>query len=94
MVSRIRIGSSTDPNKKLEIATIPGETTGPFGQTIRGLAGGKYTMLCGLTHNSLGYILPEDEFGREGNNYEETVSLGPATAPSLKTLGYDVIFAD
>ena len=117
MVSRVRIGDATDVNKKLEIVSIPGEATGPFGRMIRNLAAGPYTMLCGLTHNSLGYILPRDEFGRVNENdgptrlddcissmggdceapdtpYEETVSLGPATAPLLEELGYNVLFDD
>lgn len=90
LVSRVRIG---DPDgMKLEIATVPGEATGTFGAMIREFAGGPYQMLCGLTQNSLGYILPEDEFGREGNNYEETVSLGPQTAPLLENSGYRIIF--
>jgi len=90
LVSRVRIGEAD--GVKLEIATIPGEATGPFGAMLRGLAGGDYQMLMGLTQNSLGYILPADEFGREGNNYEETVSLGPTTAPTLENAGYRVIF--
>jgi hypothetical protein len=91
-VSRVRIGSPTNAAEKLEIVSIPGEATGPFGAMIRGLAAGPYTMTAGLTQNTLGYILPADEFGRMGNNYEETVSLGPQTAPQLETLGYQVLF--
>jgi len=91
-VTRVRIGSPTDASQKLEIVSIPGEATGPFGAMIRGLAGGPYTITAGLTQNTLGYILPADEFGRMGNNYEETVSLGPQTAPQLELLGYRVVF--
>jgi hypothetical protein len=91
-VTRVRVGNANNINQKLEIVTIPGEATGPFGKMLRGLAGGTYTMTCGLTQNTLGYILPANEFGRMGNNYEETVSLGPQTAPMLEQLGYQTLF--
>ncbi len=54
-------------------------------------------MLLGLTHNSLGYILTEDEFGNGlfecQSFYEETVSLGPFTTPALNLQAYDPLFA-
>jgi hypothetical protein len=97
-VSRITLGGPGG----LEIVTIPGESTNTFGQYIRGLAGTN-VMLLGLTHNSFGYILPEDEFsyvdqtGDAGlvvpfTGYEEMVSLGPLTAPMLRTQAYNVLF--
>lgn len=92
LVSRVQIGA--DDKTHVNIATVPGEATGPFGKMIREFAGGEYVMLLGLTQNSLGYILPEDEYGRMGNNYEETVSMGPHMAPMLENLGYRVLFTD
>jgi VCBS repeat-containing protein len=100
LVSRITIGGAEGG---LEIVTIPGEATNTFGQYIRGLAKTN-VMLLGLTHNSFGYIVPEEEFSyvdQEGGDglvapftgYEENVSLGPLTAPMLRSQGYNPLFA-
>ncbi|MES1944118.1 hypothetical protein PC39_08384 [Salinisphaera sp. PC39] len=100
-VSRITIGGA-DGGEGLEIVTIPGETTNSFGEYIQHLAGTQ-TMLLGLTQDSYGYILPEEEFsyldltGDAGfllpfTSYEEYVSLGPLTAPLLRLQGYQPLF--
>lgn len=103
LVTRISLGGEGG----LEIATIPGEATNSFGQFIRGLAAqanpGAGMMLFGLTQNSFGYVLPEEEFsyidasGDAGflvpfTGYEEFVSLGPLTAPLLRMQGYLPLF--
>ncbi len=103
LVSRISIGGAGG----LEIATIPGEATNTYGQFIRQLAAtanpGADLMLLGLTQNSFGYIIPEEEFsyvdptGDAGfivpfTGYEEFVSLGPLTAPLLRMEGYIPLF--
>lgn len=96
-VSRITIGGPGG----LEIVTIPGEATNTFGQYIRGLADqsnpGATVMLLGLTQQSFGYIIPENEFliGEVlvfNDPYEEIVSLGPLTAPMLRLQGYNPLF--
>ncbi len=100
-VTRITIGGA---EQGLEIVTIPGEASDTFGRYIRGLAAPQAeVMLFGLTQNSFGYILPEEEFsyidtsGNDGftlpfTGYEEFVSLGPLTAPLLKLQGYNPLF--
>jgi hypothetical protein len=100
-VTRITIGGAASG---LEIVTIPGEATGTFGGWLRGLPSeGATTMLLGLTQNSFGYIIPEEEFryidasGDSGfiapfTGYEEFVSLGPLTAPLLRMEGYLPLF--
>jgi cephalosporin-C deacetylase-like acetyl esterase len=100
-VTRITIGGAASG---LEIVTIPGEATGTFGGWLRGLpSDGATTMLLGLTQNSFGYIIPEEEFryidasGDSGfiapfTGYEEFVSLGPLTAPLLRMEGYLPLF--
>ena len=100
-VTRITLGGE---ESGLEIVTIPGETTGTFGEFIRSLASqNAHTMLLGLTQNSFGYIIPEEEFsyvdasGDAGmlvpfTGYEEFVSLGPLTAPLLRLQGYLPLF--
>ena len=103
LVTRVSLGGAGG----LEIATIPGEATNTFGEFIRGLAAQANpdadVMLLGLTQNSLGYIIPEDEFSyidASGNaglivpftGYEEFVSLGPLTAPLLRLQAYIPLF--
>ncbi len=103
LVTRLSLGGAGG----LEIATIPGEATNTFGQFIRSLAAqanaDAAVMLFGLTQNSLGYILPEEEFrpvdasGDAGflipfTGYEEFVSLGPLTAPLLRMQAYIPLF--
>ena len=101
LVSRISIGEGGG----LELVTIPGEATGTFGEFIRKLADpDDHVMLLGLTQNSFGYIIPEEEFsyfdgsGDGGlvdipfTGYEEFVSLGPLTAPLLRSEGYIPLF--
>lgn len=103
LVTRLSLGGAGG----LEIATIPGEATNTFGEFIRGLAAQANpeadVMLLGLTQNSLGYIIPEEEFsyvdasGDAGflipfTGYEEFVSLGPLTAPLLRMQAYLPLF--
>ncbi|MGH8530326.1 MAG: hypothetical protein ACRETN_10915 [Nevskiales bacterium] len=105
LVNRITLGSGS--GNTAEIVTIPGETTNTFGQYIRQLAhdraGTDNVMLFGLTQNSFGYILPEEEFNYidpsgdagfvlPGTGYEEFVSLGPLTAPLLRIQAYNPLF--
>jgi len=115
LVSRISLGSDDagDASKnRLEIVTIPGEATNTYGQMIRRLAKEspltdakpkRHTMLLGLTQNSFGYIIPEEEFSYvdpsggagfvvPGTGYEEFVSLGPLTAPLLRAQAYAPLF--
>ncbi len=96
-VSRVSFG------EQLEIVTIPGEATNTFGEYIQSLAADRPMLLLGLTQDSMGYILPEDEFsyidptGDDGfvlpfTSYEEYVSLGPLTAPLLRLQAYNPLF--
>jgi hypothetical protein len=96
-VSRVSLG------EQLEIVTMPGEVTNTFGQYIRRLANERPVMLLGLTHNSFGYIIPEEEFsyidetGDAGftlpfTSYEEYVSMGPLTAAMLRIQAYAPLF--
>ncbi|MDP9142238.1 MAG: hypothetical protein M3O62_15800 [Pseudomonadota bacterium] len=103
LVTRVSLGGAGG----VEIATIPGEATNTFGNFIRQVAEaanpGATTMLFGLTQNSFGYIIPEEEFSyvdASGNTgllvpftgYEEFVSLGPLTAPLLRIQAYIPLF--
>ncbi|HLB27247.1 MAG TPA: neutral/alkaline non-lysosomal ceramidase N-terminal domain-containing protein [Dehalococcoidia bacterium] len=78
-VSRVRMGDG------LEALAVPGEVLTRLGQPLRERLSAPATMLLGLTNDTLGYFIPEDEWmsGRN-NSYEETVSLGPRAAASLE----------
>jgi len=78
-VSRVRIGEG------LDALAAPGEVLTRLGQALRERLDAPATMFFGLTNDTLGYFIPEDEWMSGRNNgYEETVSLGPQAAPSLE----------
>jgi hypothetical protein len=79
-VTRLRLGSGAD---RVEFVTVPGEATSRVAAVIRPVMGGRAQFTLGLTNNTLGYIVPTDEWGsgRHGA-YEETVSTGPNAAPN------------
>lgn len=90
-------------SEQLEIVTIPGEATNTVGEYIQSLAPDTPMMLFGLTQDSMGYLLPEEEFnyislaGETGflvpfTNYEEWISMGPLSVPLLRVLGYNRLF--
>ena len=65
-VSVIHLGDVT-------LLTAPGEVTTRLARRLEGA-----DFLLGLTHDSLGYLIPRDEWQTGRNeNYEESVSLGP-----------------
>ena len=78
-VARVSIGD--DRGTALELLTIPGEAVTTLGRDLRNVLLGTSAdeaILAGLTQNSLGYVIPK---GNYDGGYEETVSLGPDTAP-------------
>jgi len=78
-LSRVRIGEG------LDALAAPGEVLTRLGEELRGRLAAPATMFFGLTNDTLGYFVPEDEWASGRNNgYEETVSLGPQAAPSLE----------
>lgn len=74
-VARLTFGAGAD---RVELLTVPGEALTSLGLQLRGVLGGTEQVVAGLTQNSLGYLVPRAEFD---DGYEETVSLGPDTAP-------------
>jgi len=78
-VSRVRFGGG------LDALAAPGEVLTRLGQALRERLDAPATMFFGLTNDTLGYFIPEDEWMSGRNNgYEETVSLGPQAATSLE----------
>jgi hypothetical protein len=87
-VSRLRIGDG------LDALTAPGEVLTRLGEPLRERLTAPATMFLGLTNDSLGYFVPEDEWMTGRNEgYEETVSLGPRAAPSLEDAALGLLTA-
>lgn len=81
-VSRVSLGSATP----VEMVTVPGEAVTRLARDLIGIMGGEYNVLLGLTQNTLGYFVRREEWGQLDNRtYEETVSLGPDTAPIYRS---------
>ncbi len=64
--------------------TAPGEALTRLALPIKELLDSPHRLFLGLTYDSLGYLLPTDEWmtGRN-NNYEESVSMGPRAGPTV-----------
>jgi hypothetical protein len=88
--SHTNIGNSEDPIVDLEQPNAPDLAAAPAGPYLKERMGGAHNWILGLGNDELGYIIPEYNFvldeqvaylrEAEGDHYEETNSLGPATA--------------
>jgi hypothetical protein len=68
----------------VEVFTAPGEVLTRLALPLRASLGARHRMFWGLTHDTLGYFVPEDEWRTGRNdNYEESVSLGKRAGPAL-----------
>jgi len=61
-----------------QLVTLPGELLPEVSFEILEKMTGFPRMLIGLAHDQLGYMIPPDDF--RDDEYEETMSVGPATA--------------
>jgi len=61
----------------VEAFAAPGEVLTRLALPLRASLGARHRLFAGLTYDTLGYFIPEDEWmtGRN-NNYEESVSMG------------------
>jgi hypothetical protein len=75
----LRIGDA------LEALAAPGEVLTRLAAPLRASMAAPHRLFFGLTHDTLGYFLPEDEWMAPGhnNNYEESVSMGRRAGPAL-----------
>ena len=78
-ISRITLGKGANT---VEMVTLPGEALTNLGLDIRKMMPGKHKMLLGLTQDTLGYLIPENEWN--GSEYEEQVSLGIQTGEIVR----------
>jgi hypothetical protein len=69
----------------VEAFVAPGEVLTRLSAPLRASMSAPHRLLLGLTHDSLGYFLPEDEWMMPGrnDNYEESVSMGRRAGPAL-----------
>ena len=65
-----------------QMLTLPGELLPEVSFEILERMTGFPRMLIGLANDELGYIIPPDDF--RDDEYEETMSVGPAAAPVVK----------
>jgi hypothetical protein len=73
-VSALRLG-------EILFVTVPGEALPEVGKEIFAKMNARYKFLVGLGQDEIGYILPKADF--DPKKYEESMSLGPETAPTL-----------
>lgn len=78
----------------VDLLTVPGESVTHLARewllpAVDAVA--DYPILAGLTANSLGYLIAKDRYD---DGYEETVSLGPDTAPLYRNAVTDIYDLD
>ncbi|HYM16263.1 MAG TPA: neutral/alkaline non-lysosomal ceramidase N-terminal domain-containing protein [Dehalococcoidia bacterium] len=68
----------------LEALAAPGEVLTRLALPLRASMTAPHRLFLGLTHDTIGYFVPEDEWmtGRN-SNYEESVSMGRRAGPTL-----------
>ncbi len=66
---------------ELWLVTIPGEPLPKLGLQVKALMSGSFKGLIGLGNDELGYMIPKEDF--DPSRYEESMSLGPETAPVI-----------
>ena len=66
----------------IEMVTVPGELLPKLGhQLTETMMTGKYNIIIGLGNDELGYIIPLEDW--DPTKYEESMSVGPQTAPII-----------
>ncbi len=72
-----------------DFITIPGEALPAFGLRIKDLLPGRFRFVLGLGNDELGYIMDNEVF--DPSRYEESVSVGPQTGPTLYRLSKKLV---
>ena len=73
-ISALRLGD-------ILFVTVPGEALPEVGKEVFARMNARHKFLVGLGQDEVGYILPKADF--DPKKYEESMSLGPETAPTL-----------
>lgn len=72
-----------------QILTVPGELLPEVSFEILEKMKGFPRMIVGLANDEIGYIIPAEDF--RDDEYEETMSLGPAAAPLIKDTAFRLL---
>ncbi len=80
----VRIGED------ITILTAPGECTPEVGRELVAVLPGKYRLLFCLGCDEIGYVLTTEQFSNREYHYEQSMSLGPWTAPALTRAARDL----
>jgi hypothetical protein len=75
-----------------DFISMPGETLPDVGLNIKDLLKSKYKFLISLVDDEIGYILPKEEY--DPSRYEESLSMGPDTAPMLYEIAKELTAED
>jgi hypothetical protein len=68
--------------REVAAVTVPGEATTRLAMPVKGALAAPHRFVLGLTHDTLGYLLPPDEWmAAPVSGYEESVSLGRDAGP-------------
>lgn len=74
-----------------QIVTFPGEVLPEVSFEVLEVMQGFPRMLVGLANDEIGYIIPPYDF--RDDYYEETMSVGPATAPQIRDMARGLVKA-
>lgn len=72
--------------------TVPGEAVTSLGLSLKEALGSPYRLFLGLTYDTLGYLIPTDEWmTAPAGNYEESVSMGRQAGPTVSAALMELI---
>jgi hypothetical protein len=91
-VATLEMGPSASSGLSLRGVTVPGEAVTRLGLPLKDALGSPYRLFLGLTYDTLGYLIPGDEWmSAPGGSYEESVSLGRQAGPTVQTALLELI---
>jgi hypothetical protein len=79
VVTRMAAASIGD----FSLVTVPGEACPEVGQQVFDVMGTGHRMVLCLGLDELGYIIPPEFFSKKEYRYEQSMSVGPHTAPGV-----------
>ena len=71
--------------------TVPGEPSPEVGRELHEALGARHGMILALGQDELGYIIPTPFFDDKEYKYEQSMSVGPHTAPTVVSTTKELI---
>ncbi len=88
-VSYLRLG------KSLQCISLPGESLSRLAISIKNKMKAPFKCILGMTNNTLGYLIPADEWESGRNkDYEESVSMGKKIGDQLRDIAINLVAED